>query len=167
MTLATFRGRPPAQRCTRCGHPFCARCKSGRDGPEYCSQCVHLFVLGDGLAPETKSMKLYQVERYDTRSRRGRRIASAVLPGASHLLAGRAWFGCGLLMLWLLAWIGGFPQGLAPVERLLGIGIHLAGLRPASIPDVYGLDAVLLLALPLGIAVWLAGNVGFSRMRRV
>jgi len=167
MTLAAFRGRTPAQRCTRCGHPFCAQCKSGRDGPEYCSQCVHLFVLGDGLAPETKSMKLYQVERYDTRSRRVRRIASAVLPGASHLLAGRAWFGCALLMLWLLAWIGGFPQGLAPLERVLGIGVHLAGLRPASIPDVWGLDAVLLLALPLGICVWLAGNVGFSRMRRV
>ena len=167
MTLAAFRGRAPAQRCTRCGQPFCAHCKSGREGPEYCSQCVHLFVLCDGLAPETKSMKLYQVERYATRSRRGRRIASALLPGASHLLSGRAWLGCGLLMLWLFAWIGGCPQGLAPIERLLGTDVLLAGLRPASVPNVYGLDAVLLIAVPLGIAVWLAGNVALSRMRRV
>jgi tetratricopeptide (TPR) repeat protein len=167
ITLALFRGRTPAQRCTRCGQPFCAYCKSGRDGHEYCSQCVHLFVLGDGLAPETKSMKLYQVERHESNLRRGRRFASLVLPGASHLMAGRAWFGCALLTLWLLAWIGGFPQGLTPVERVFGIGVHLAGLRPAPLPNVYGLDAVLLLALPLGIVVWLAGNVGFSRQRRV
>jgi tetratricopeptide (TPR) repeat protein len=167
VTVAMFRGSHPAQRCTRCGQPFCAHCKSARDGPDYCSQCVHLFVLGDGLAPETKSMKLYQIERYDTRNRRVRRFASVIFPGAAHLLTGRAWLGCGLLMLWLLAWIGGFPQGLTPLERLLGMSVHLAGLRPASIPDVFGLDAVLLLAIPLGIAVWLAGNAGLSRMRRV
>jgi tetratricopeptide (TPR) repeat protein len=167
VTLVAFRGRIPAQRCTRCGQPFCAYCKSGRDGHEYCSQCVHLFVLGDGLAPETKSMKLYQVDRHETKIRRGRRIASLILPGASQLLSGRAWLGCGLLLLWMLAWIGGFPQGLAPLEHALGIGVHLAGLRPATLPDVYGLDAVFLMALPLGVAVWLAGNVGFSRMRRV
>ena len=167
VTLAVFRGRAPAQPCARCGQPFCAHCKPRRDGPDYCSQCVHLFVLGDGLAPETKSMKMFQVERYETRSRRARRIASAVLPGASHLLTGRAWLGCGLLMLWLLAWIGGFPQGLAPLERVVGMSVHLAGLRPGPIPDVYGLDAVLLLAVPLGIVVWIAGNAGLSRMRRV
>jgi tetratricopeptide (TPR) repeat protein len=166
VTLVAFRGRAPAQRCTRCGQPFCASCKSGRDGHEYCSQCVHLFVLGDGLAPETKTMKLYQVERYETKGRRLGRVASLVLPGASHLLAGRAWFGSGLVMLWLLAWFGGFPRGLAPLERALGIGVHLASLRPASLPVVYGVDAVVLLALPLGIAVWLAGNVAFSRLRR-
>jgi hypothetical protein len=66
----------------------------------------------------------------------------------------------------LVAWIGGFPRGLAPLERTLGFGVHLAGLRPGSIPDVYGTDAVFLLALPLGIVVWLAGNAGSSRLRR-
>jgi tetratricopeptide (TPR) repeat protein len=167
VTLALFRGRAAAQRCSRCGQPFCARCKPRTDGPGYCNHCVHLFVSGDGLAPETKSMKLYQVEQYDLRTRRARRIAAVVLPGASHLLAGRAWFGCGLVILWLLAWIGGFPQSLAPFERLLGTSVHLAALRPPPIPDAYGLDAVVLLALPLGIAVWIAGNARLSRMRRV
>jgi len=164
-SLLVFRGRTPAARCARCGRAYCSHCKSGRDGQEYCSQCVHLFVLGDGLAPETKSMKLYEVERHEARGRRIRRLASLVLPGASHLLAGRAWLGCGLAMLWLLAWIAGFPQGLAPLERLFGIGLHLAGLRPGSVPAVYGLDAVLLVALPLGLVVWLVGNVGHPRLR--
>ena len=163
--LVAFHGRPPAQQCARCGRPFCPYCKSGREGHDYCSQCVHLFVLGDGLAPETKSMKLYEVERHEARGRRGRQIASVLLPGASHLLTGRVWLGFGVLTLWLLAWIGGFPQGLAPLERSLGIGVHLAGLRPGSIPDVYGLDTVFLLALPLGTVAWLVGNVGLRRRR--
>jgi hypothetical protein len=55
---------------------------------------------------------------------------------------------------------------MAPVEQGLGLGVHLAGLRSASLPNVYGLDAVVLMALPLGIVAWLAGNVGFSRARR-
>jgi hypothetical protein len=164
-SLLAFRGRTPATRCARCGRAFCSYCKSGRDGHDYCSQCVHLFVLGDGLAPETKSMKLYEVERHEARGRRSRRLASLVLPGASHLLSGRAWVGCGLAMLWLLAWIAGFPEGLAPLERLFGVGLHLAGLRPGSVPAVYGLDAVVLVALPLGIVVWLVANVGHRRLR--
>jgi len=165
LSLFLFRGRTPATRCARCGRAFCSYCKSGRDGHEYCSQCVHLFVLGDGLAPETKSMKLYEVERHETRSRRSRRLASLVLPGASQLLSGRAWFGCGLAILWLLAWVAGFPQGLAPLERLFGVGVHLAGLRPGSVPAVYSVDAVVLVAIPLGLVVWLVGNLGQRRLR--
>lgn len=167
FVLVVFRGVAPAQRCIRCGRPFCPHCKSGRDGQDYCSQCVHLFVLGDGLAPETKSMKLYEVGRHEARGRRGRRIASALLPGASHLLNGSAWIGCGLLMLWILAWAGGFPQGLAPVERALGIGVHLAQLRPGPVPNVYDMDALTLLAVPLGSIAWLLGNVGFRPSRGV
>ena len=125
------------------------------------------LVIISGLAPETKSMKLYQVEQYDLRTRRARRVAAVVLPGASHLLAGRAWFGCGLVILLLLAWIGVFPQSLGPLESLLGTSVHLTALRPSPIPDAYGLDALVLLALPLGIAVWIAGNARLSRMRRV
>jgi hypothetical protein len=127
---------------------------------------VHLFVLGDGLSPETKSMKLYEVERHDTWARRTRRTASVLLPGASQVLMGRAWVGCGLLMLWMLAWLGGFPRGLASLERVLGIGVRLAELRPATVPDVYGIDALVLFAVPLAIVVWLAANARFSRTRR-
>ena len=97
VVLVVYRGRISARQCTRCGRPFCPRCKPTRDGHDYCSQCVHLFVLGDGLSPETKSMKLYEVERHDTWARRTRRAASVLLPGASHVLMGRAWVGCGLV----------------------------------------------------------------------
>jgi len=160
-----LRARIPAQRCLRCGRPFCSQCKSSRDGYEYCSQCVHLFVLGDGLAPETKSMKLYEVERHEKRSRRGRRLAALIVPGASHVLSGRAWVGSGLIVLWLIALLAGYPEILAPVERAFGVGLHLSELRAGAAPAVYGLDAVFLLAVPLGVVVWLAGNLGARRLR--
>ena len=166
IVLVVYRGRIAANQCGRCGRPFCPRCKPTRDGHDYCSQCVHLFVLGEGLAPETKSMKLYEVERHEAWGRRARRITSALLPGASHLLTGRAWIGCGLLMLWSLAWLGGCPRGLAALERVLGIGVHLAELRPGTVPNVYGIDALCLLAIPLAIVVWLLGNARFSRLRK-
>ena len=160
-----FRGRPAAQRCIRCGRPFCPACRSGRDGHEYCTQCVHLFVLGDGLAPETKSTKLYEVERHEAWARRGRRLAAIFVPGASQLLSGRAWAGCTLVTLWLIAWIGGFPQVLDPFERLFGTGFQAASLRPGPLPNVFGFDATLILAVPLALIVWLAGNVGLRRAR--
>jgi tetratricopeptide (TPR) repeat protein len=165
FSVATLRSRLPAQRCTRCGDAFCSYCKSGREGNEYCNPCLHLFVLRDGLAPESKSMKLYSVERHEARVRWGRRLASMVLPGASQILGGRSWLGFGLLTLWLLAWVGGYPAALAPFERALGLGIHWAGLRPSSVPALYQVDAILLLAIPLGAVVWLAGNVGVRRAR--
>ncbi|NIM00067.1 MAG: tetratricopeptide repeat protein, partial [Acidobacteria bacterium] len=40
------RGGEPARRCIRCGNPFCGYCKRSTEGHEYCTQCVHLFVLG-------------------------------------------------------------------------------------------------------------------------
>jgi tetratricopeptide (TPR) repeat protein len=167
VVLVVFRGSPAAMQCVRCGRPFCAQCKPARDGHDYCSQCVHLFVLGDGLAPETKSMKLYEVERHDAWGRRVRRVASALLPGASQLLSGRAWVGFGLVVLWLLTWLGGFPRVLAGLESALGIGVHLAELRPGTVPNVFGVDALCVFAVPLGIVVWLLANTGFSRFRRV
>ncbi|HEX4825585.1 MAG TPA: tetratricopeptide repeat protein [Candidatus Polarisedimenticolaceae bacterium] len=162
-SLAVFRGAP-ASRCTRCGHPFCAHCKAAREGHEYCNQCVHLFVLGDGLAPETKSMKLYEVERHERWGRRVRRIGSAVLPGAGDLLAGRAWVGFTLLALWILALVAGYPSCLAPAEAALGMTVRIADLRPVALPDVYGLNAATLLAIPLAALVWLTANVARRRM---
>jgi hypothetical protein len=81
-------------------------------------------------------------------------------------LTGRAWIGFALVLLWLLAWIGGVPSCLAPIERALGVSIQIAGLRTGPLPDVFRLDAALLLALPLGLFAWLAGNVVLRRPRR-
>jgi tetratricopeptide (TPR) repeat protein len=164
-TLFLGRGRAPARRCLRCGRPFCYRCKRGRHGEEYCTQCVHLFVLGDGLAPETKTRKLYEVERFDRRNRILRTSASLLLPGSAHLLRGRAGRGSLLVLLWLAALMLCLPGGLLPLQQVLGVNLRLDFLRPGMGPGKYGLDPWMVFAPPLAAATWLVANLGRSRSR--
>lgn len=154
------RHSPPARRCARCGRAFCPRCKSLREARDCCSQCVHLYVLRDGLAPETKARKLYEVERHARRTGRVRRLASVVFPGAGHVLAGRIATGLPLMLLWsvvtVLLWGGRHlvfrPEGLAQL-------LAASGDVPARFPSQVILPIVVVLA-PLA---WLAGNIGRRR----
>ncbi len=158
VAMLIGRGELPARRCIRCGRPFCHYCKSGQEGHEYCSQCFHLYVLGDGLAPETKTRKLYEVERYERFSRAASRLISILLPGSAHLLRGRAALGSLLLLAWLAALIAWQPVILRPLELLAGFDLKLALLAPGIVPAMYGLNPsswLALMSLPL---IWLAGN---------
>jgi len=165
FALFVTRGQDPARRCIRCGRPFCHYCKSGQEGHEYCSQCLHLYVLGDGLAPETKTRKMYEVARYERIARAANRLISTLLPGAAHLLRGRAVWGTLLLLAWLTALIAWQPVILLPLERITGADLRLDLLRAGSVPAMYGLTAsawIAMLALPV---IWLAGNA-WRRKRR-
>jgi tetratricopeptide (TPR) repeat protein len=155
MMLVT-RHQPAARTCIRCGQPFCHYCKSGREGHEYCSQCLHLFVLGDGLAPEAKQSKLYEVERHDRRSKLGRRWLSRFLPGAAQLLNGKAGWGVMLLLLWFAAWTAWVPTIFSTLERYLGIDQPLGLLRPHSITE---LNSLAILGFLMAIVVWTVGNI--------
>lgn len=157
----------PAGRCIRCGRPFCHLCRSGREGQEYCSQCVHLFVIGDGLAPETKTRKLYEVERYEKSIRRGRRLFSLLLPGASHLLRGVAARGSALVFLWVLMLIAWNPVVLTPAERLAGLDFHFEMLRPGCVPAAFAIEPSAILALLGALVVWVLGNSWVWRRREV
>lgn len=159
LLLVITRADEAARRCIRCGRPFCHFCKSGREGHEYCSQCLHLFVLGDGLAPETKTRKIYEVEQHERRSRNGRRLLSAVLPGSAQLLRGRAGWGVFLLVAWFGGLIAWQPGVLRPVDRLAGLDLRLDLLGPESIPAIYDPNPFTLVAFPALLAVWLAGNL--------
>lgn len=164
-TVASSRSLRPARACVRCGRPFCPYCKAGRDHAEYCSQCVHLFVLGDGLAPETKTRKIYEVERYDRVSKLTRRIASIVVPGAGHILRGKVFTGIFLALVWLVGLVSWQPGWLSPVERLFGLDLRLGLLSADAVPYGYSLEALALLAVPFALAAWLAGNAGLRRPR--
>jgi tetratricopeptide (TPR) repeat protein len=164
MILLTQRFSP-ARRCIRCGGAFCHYCKSSREGHEYCSQCLHLFVRGDGLAPEAKNYKLYQVERFEQRTKRRRRLVSLLLPGAGQLLRGKPTRGVVFLILWMAAWIAFNPAILLPLERLAGLDLRLDLLRPGRVPAAFVVDATAILALALAIAVWFAGNAWRLRRR--
>jgi tetratricopeptide (TPR) repeat protein len=154
--LAARRGA--ARRCIRCGRPFCHYCKSGREGHEYCSQCYHLYVLGDGLAPETKTRKLYEVERYERRARKSRRLVSIVLPGAAHLLKGRAVGGSLLLLLWLAALIAWQPIAVGPLERMTGLDLQFDLLGLGSVPAIFSVNPLGVVALAAVLVIWVVGN---------
>jgi tetratricopeptide (TPR) repeat protein len=155
----------PARRCIRCGRPFCHLCRGGKEGKEYCSQCLHLFVIGDGLAPETKTRKLYEVEKFERSSRRGRWSLSLILPGAAHLLRGRAAIGCALIFLWVAAIIAWKPVVIRPLEQLTGLQLGLDLLGSGSVPATFDLDPSGILALFVAIVVWVTGNVWRWRRR--
>jgi len=159
LSLFVFGPGAAARACIRCGLPFCRLCRSDREkGREYCSQCLHLFVLGDGLAAETKTRKLYEIERHGKLSRRGKRITSLLLPGGAQLLRGRAARGCLLTLLWLVALTTWQPAALAIVGRVSGLDLRLDLLRPGELPATFAVDGVAILAVATAAVTWLAGN---------
>lgn len=96
----------PARRCRRCGRAFCRRCQVAMKPSDHCSQCVHLFILRDGLAPSVKNQKMEQVVRHRRRVWIGQRVLSLALPGGGHIMGGRPILGALLLVVWSGAWLG-------------------------------------------------------------
>ena len=140
-----------ARRCRRCGRAFCRRCRVGTKDPDHCSQCVHLYILRDGLAPTVKSRKMEEVVRYRRRVWIGERLLSLSLPGSGHVLGGRPWLGALLLASWCGVWIAILLRGqlLVPSEA-----ITTADLGP-------------LVALGgFALAVWLVGNLSAHEAER-
>jgi hypothetical protein len=122
-------------------------------------------VLGDGLAPETKTRKLYEVERHERISRRARRLISCLLPGAAQLLRGRVAWGLLLLLGWIAALVAWQPVILDPLERLAGLNLRLETLEPGPVPAIYSPDPFGLIALLALALIWLTGNA-WRRKRR-
>ena len=160
----SWAGPTPARRCIRCGRPYCSRCKPAREAQEYCTQCLHLYVLRDGLEPETKGRKLYEVRCHEARSRRLRRLLSLVAPGAGQLLKGKTWRGLLLLLVWFALVVGAAPELLTPGSQVdLGLSTDL--LLAADVPmrfDPHPERYAALLLLPLA---WILGNWPSFRRR--
>lgn len=133
-----------ARRCRRCGRPFCRRCRVGTKDSDHCSQCVHLYILRDGLAPNIKSRKMEEVVRYRRRVWIGERLLSLPLPGSGHILGGRPWIGSILLSSWCAVWVGVVLRGdlLVPSEAITG----------GEVGPAVALGA-------LALCVWLVGNL--------
>ena len=165
VALAAGSRRTPARRCVRCGRPYCAHCRASRDPQEFCSQCVHLFVLQDGLAPQTKTRKLYEIEAHERRSRLARQVGSLLLPGTGAVLRGRAVLGFALLLGWCVGWLAVKPAALRPAEALLGLEAPLDLLRTGAVPALYDLDPALLAGVPLLVVVWILGNAWIRHPR--
>lgn len=124
---------PPyeAKICERCGEAYCRNCQAtGYDFP-YCSACLHLFVLKDGISPQVRDLKLKQIEIHDKRSRFYNYILHLVLPGSlftskNSFILGitfHALWAAGLILLNGLRYSGPFWLDISsvPVLGLLGL----------------------------------------------
>ncbi len=155
--------RHSARRCIRCGRAFCNRCKTGREGHEYCSQCLHLFVLGDGLAPETKTRKMFEVERHEKATRLVRRYAGWVFPGATQILQGRLLAGCVLLVFWFSALLTWKPAVFRSVEWLTGFDLRYGLLFSGQVPAVRAVDAAGVTGLIATLILWIVAAATAGR----
>jgi hypothetical protein len=169
-SLWGVRGTELPRRCIRCGQPFCPRCKRTQksEGREYCMQCFHLFVLGQGLAPASKAAKLYAIERFGRRTLWLRNLGSMLLPGVGHLLRGRTVRGLLLVVLWIAALLALRPQIVGSLMRLARLGSRPEVLLGASgAPFAPDLTLLALLAVPLLPLLWICANLGFRRRKEV
>jgi tetratricopeptide (TPR) repeat protein len=134
-----------ALRCQRCGRAYCRKCQMTTKHAGHCAQCVHLFLLRDGVAPNVRDQKLAEVVRYRRRVFLETRLASLVLPGCGQVMGGRALLGAALLAGWGVVWSGLLLRGrfLAPPGA-----IEASAFGPAT----------LMLAV-LGVGVWLLANL--------
>jgi hypothetical protein len=136
---------PPyrARACDRCGMPYCPNCIGVDMSRPYCSQCLHLFVLKDGLSPDRRQEKLRQIVRREHAQVLWTTVIDLLIPGGgwwirterlSSLLRLAAWSGA-----WTLFWIPAVRSdwlidvSLVPIFTLAG-WIALLG--------IYGLNLI-------------------------
>jgi tetratricopeptide (TPR) repeat protein len=133
----------PAGRCGRCGRAYCRRCQVAGKYPGYCSPCVHLFFLRDGLAPSVRDRKMEEVVRFRRRHYLKTRVLGLVLPGSGHVLGGRPLFGALLLVLWVTAAAGFVLRSrlLVPPGVLTGVATTLGLLLLTSVAALAWLGA--------------------------
>jgi hypothetical protein len=99
-----------ARACFKCGQPFCSRCKTSLEFESFCSQCVHLYIKQDGVSPEARLRKNYEVERFNRIQKAQRAVFALLAPGSGHFFEGRPITSLLVLFLWCGA-IGGLILG--------------------------------------------------------
>ena len=151
VVLGAIRSRTGlASECSRCGRPFCRRCK--RQGPAlFCGRCVRIHARKDvpdeEARDENRAAQLRSLYR-----RMVVRLGSLFVPGIHRFLAGRPWRAFALLFVFF------FAAALAFGGPWL---FDVAPLAPARtlLPGRIALGA-------LALALWVLGIVGAWRMTR-
>lgn len=91
-----------AAECTRCGKPFCPRCKRLGDPVLYCSDCVRLYLRKESAGIEAHVAQTREVHSRTRQRDVSCRLVSLVLPGAHLDLSDRPVASFLTLLLFLL-----------------------------------------------------------------
>jgi tetratricopeptide (TPR) repeat protein len=131
------RGLHPSRSCHRCGRPVCRRC-DGATGRS-CGQCVNVFDRRGVVDPLDQQRKEQQVRRRAVWVRQASRAVSVVLAGGGHLVTGAPVRGALFLL------------GLAFCAFLI---VFWPGATTPPYPSALALPGKLLVAAPVGVAIW-------------
>lgn len=123
--------------CIKCGRTFCSRCKSARESATYCTQCIHIYLKRDGVSMETKRKKLDEVQDFQSRTLRTRRILSVLLPGSARIYEGAVLSGLLVLLVFLVfissAILVGRAAPLGPSAEMLRLTLRVGSLTGAAL----------------------------------
>lgn len=136
--------------CVKCGRTFCSRCKSSRESATYCTQCIHIYLKRDGVSLDTKRNKLEEVQRWQQRNVRDRRILSAIFPGAGQMFDGMT--GRGVV-------------AAAVFACAVAIAVLAGRLVPIASPSGPVPSLLRIVAIVLAVAVWLSMFIPAWRSR--
>lgn len=141
-----------ATECSRCGRPFCRRCKRYGGPVHFCSRCVRMVARKGEVSEEMREADRLEAARLRRRRRLLVRLGSAIAPGLHRFFADRPWVAVALLFVFFLA-------------LLLAAGgpwmFDIAPLAPASasLPARIAAAAV-------AITLWLVAMTGAWRQTR-
>lgn len=149
LALAAERWLHPAVTCAKCGRAACRRC-DGVSG-SLCGQCVNVYQRSGAVEAKDRALKEAQVRRHARWREIAVRVLAVVGGGAGHVFGGRPVGGflivLGLAFLGLLAW---FREGVFSLPQ----------------PSSYAAEGKLLVAVPLGLALWALAVRDAFRLRR-
>jgi len=151
-----------ARACLKCGRPFCHQCKTSLEFESFCGQCVHLYIKQDGVSPQARMQKNYEVEVFGRQGKVVRAILSLIAPGAGHLWDGHVFSGFIILFMWL-----GFLSGFISRFFAYPMPYNLAAGSSGGAFTLLGAAFLVLLWLLFGLPKALSRQpVGFMMMRR-
>ena len=131
--------------CERCGEAYCRKCQAtGYDFP-YCSACLHLFVLKDGVSPTARDAKLQRIAMFKQRSRLLNYILNLAIPGTQGLRNRGRFVGAVFLMLWAM--------GLTLLTGFRYVGPVWMGIEAVPILGLCGLVLLIMVYLMNTVAV--------------
>ena len=85
-----------AEKCGKCGRPYCPRCRGSRSG-QLCTQCHSIFVRKEGVEARVRVKKMADIKRGQGICTGRRLLFALLLPGGGHLAAGRYGWGAAFL----------------------------------------------------------------------
>ena len=162
FVMVTKKREKFARACLKCGRPFCHQCKTSLEFESFCGQCVHLYIKQDGVSPQARMQKNYEVEVFARQGKIIRTILSLVAPGAGHLWDGHIFSGFTILLMWF-AFLSGFISRLFAYPMPYNLSAGSSG----SAFNLIGIFFLVLLWLMFGLPKALSRQpVGFMMMRR-